>query len=151
MVVSSVTGQPGDIVLLTSPIQLFSQSSLITFNYALLSNTSDTQASLSLSLNTPLGVPVMHKLIATSAAASSVWQTAEWCIPQGTYSLVFKAIHGQPLLTAIMVDNVQVSNLPCQPSIDGVISIPGTLCNIYNNVFIHTIKYGQYKQKNVHY
>jgi MAM domain, meprin/A5/mu len=117
MIVSSVTGQPGAIVRLTSPQTTFSTPITVTFRYGILSTSSDTEVSLRVHLLTQLNVPVTQTLIATSDRARGTgWESASVCVPKGTYHVVFEATHGQAFMSNIVLDSVKTLYSPCESS-----------------------------------
>ena len=113
--VSSVTGQVGDMVRLVSPVGSFSAVTEVIFRFGLFSTAADDQVSLSVYLQTQLGVPVMQQLIVGPGSSGSTgWQSFSVCVPVGEFSLVFEASHGAPFVTNIVVDSIATSLSACE-------------------------------------
>ena len=117
MMISGLVGQPGDIVQLISPSQNFSSSTLVTFRYGLMSSTQDSDARLTLRIQSPLGLDVWSEVVVQGSTGTTLtgWRTGSVCVPAGTYRLVFEGTHGHPYLTTFVLDSVKSSTTSCPP------------------------------------
>ena len=113
MILNSRFGQVGDTLQLISPLINISQSIQLRFSYYMLRKQSDGGSLLQLFQVSKLGIRV-PLLFENSMSVDSSWKRAIVCLPSGSYYLVFQATMGNPLVSDIAIDSIQVStNEPC--------------------------------------
>jgi len=108
MWLDSLIGQTGDKVSLLSPTMTFSEHSLLTFQYHMLLNDTDTTGALSVFRMTEL-LSFDTLLYREHGNHGDSWNTAEVCLPSGTYHLTFVGTVGLKTLSDIAIDNIFIS------------------------------------------
>ena len=107
MYLDSTLGEEGNQAALLSPLWTFVETTIVSFKYMMVGSASDLDSYLSLYRYDLLHVPTLLLKTANVGVYGS-WQTAQACVPVGTYQLMFLGAQGSPYELNVVFDAVQI-------------------------------------------
>jgi len=108
MTVPSNIGEVGDQVTLLSPMTTVKEGAGLSFLYHMLISDEDKTAALTVFTYSQLHV-YKKRLIEIRGNYGTRWQSASFCLPEGTYQLAFVATHGLQFLSDIALDDIRIT------------------------------------------
>lgn len=126
MLATSGLNNVGNKMQLKSPLFNFSQTKNLEFYFSMSVPAGSDAPVLSVLRYSRLGYP-LELLRIVSEAGQSTWQSTQLCLSPGEYYVVFEAAVGNQFGSVVAIDNVQLLDDMCDPSVSSTKGTKGKL------------------------